>query len=172
MKSLLSASAVVMSVALAIPTSAQSTRPTDPRHSPLAQNAPGQRDPGRESPLSATAAETPKAGSARVISSVPAQSVTVTDWYKQSVYDPSNAKIGEVKDVLLTPDGKVSALIIGVGGFLAMGEKDVAVAFDSVKHTTKDGKAYLALDTTKDALKAAPGLKYDRSTTTWVPERK
>jgi sporulation protein YlmC with PRC-barrel domain len=105
------------------------------------------------------------------MSSVPAQSVTVTDWYKQSVYDSSNAKVGEVKDVLLTPDGKVSALIVEVGGFLAMSEKDVAVAFDSVKHTTKDGKAYLTLDTTKDALKAAPGLKYDRSTITWVPER-
>ena len=69
-------------------------------------------------------------------------------------------------------DGKVNALIIGVGGFLGMGEKDVAVPFSAVKHTTRDGKVYLTLDTTKDALKAAPGLKYDRSTTTWMPETK
>jgi hypothetical protein len=57
-------------------------------------------------------------------------------------------------------------------GFLGMGEKDVAVPFDAVKHTVKDGKADLTLDTTKDALKAAPGLKYDRNSTTWVPDGK
>ena len=112
-------------------------------------------------------AETPQ-----IMSSVPAQSVTVTDWYKQSVYDPANSKIGEIMDVLLSADGKVNALIIGVGGFLGMGEKDVAVPFGAVKHTVKDGKVYLTLDTTKDALKAAPGLKYDRATTSWVPESK
>jgi sporulation protein YlmC with PRC-barrel domain len=110
-------------------------------------------------------------GSQQIMTTVPAQSVTVNDWYKQSVYDPSNNKIGEIKDVLLSPEGKVSALIVGVGGLLGMGEKDVAVAFGAVKHTTKDGKVYLTLDTTKDALKAAPGLKYDRTSTSWVPDK-
>jgi sporulation protein YlmC with PRC-barrel domain len=110
-------------------------------------------------------------GSTQIMTSAPAQSVTVNDWYKQSVYDPSNNKIGEIKDVLLSPDGKVNALIVGVAGFLGMGEKDVAVPFTAVKHTTKDGKVYLTLDTTKDALKAAPGLQYDQSSTTWVPEK-
>src|SRR5436305_110871 len=108
--------------------------------------------------------------SSKVLSSVPGQSVTVTDWYKQNVYDPSNSKIGDVKDVLLASDGKVSALIVGVGGFLGMGEKDVAVPFDAIKHATRDNKVYLTMDATKDELKAAPGLKYDRNTTTWVPD--
>jgi len=103
--------------------------------------------------------------------SVPPQSVTVSDWYKQSVYDPSNNKIGEIDDVLLSPDGKVNALIVGVGGFLGMGEKHVALPFNAVKPTAKDGKVYLTLNTTRDALKAAPGLKYDRSSTSWVPDK-
>jgi hypothetical protein len=123
MKSLITASAIAMSVALALPALAQDTRPTDPGNSPLAQNTPAERDPGRQSPLAAAAADTPTAGSAKIMSSVPAQSVTVTDWYKQSVYDPSNSKIDEIKDVLLSPDGKVNAVTIGVGGFLGMGEK-------------------------------------------------
>jgi sporulation protein YlmC with PRC-barrel domain len=110
--------------------------------------------------------------STKILTTVPAQSTTVTNWYKQSVYDTANNKIGEVMDVLLSPDGKVNALIVGVGGFLGMGEKDVAVGFTSVKHTAKDGKVYLTLDTSKDALKAAPGLKYDRNSTAWVPENK
>ena len=111
------------------------------------------------------------AGHAEVMSSVPT-GVTVTDWYKQSVYDPSDAKIGEVKDVLVSQDGKISALMVGVGGFLGAGEKDVAVPFNAIKHTEKNNKVYLTMDTTKDALKAAPGFKYDKNTTKWVPDKK
>ena len=110
--------------------------------------------------------------SPQIMQSVPPQSVTVTDWYKQRVYDASNNRIGEIDDVLLSSDGKVNALIVGVGGFLGMGEKHVAVPFSAVKHTTKDGKVYLTLDMTSDALKAAPGLTYDRTSTSWVPESK
>ena len=101
---------------------------------------------------------------------MPANSVTVTDWYKQNVYDPSNNKIGEIMDVLVTPNGQAAALIVGVGGFLGAGEKDVAVPFGAVKHTMKDNKVYLTMDATKDALKAAPGFKYDRETTKWIPD--
>jgi sporulation protein YlmC with PRC-barrel domain len=98
--------------------------------------------------------------------------VTVTDWYKQSVYDPNDSKIGDVKDVLVSTDGKIDALIVGVGGFLGAGEKDVAVPFTAIKHTEKNNKVYLTMDTTKDALKAAPGFKYDSNTTKWVPDNK
>jgi hypothetical protein len=122
----------------------------------------------------ATAAHAQGAMSASgpLMSSVPAQSVTVTDWYKQSVYDPSDSKIGEIMDVLMTPDGHTSAVIVGVGGFLGAGEKDVAVPFTAIKHTMKDNKVYLVMDATKDGLKAAPGFKYDRDKTTWVPDAK
>jgi sporulation protein YlmC with PRC-barrel domain len=98
--------------------------------------------------------------------------VTVTDWYKQSVYDPNDSKIGEVKDVLVSTDGKIEALIVGVGGFLGAGEKDVAVPFSAIKHTEKNNKVYLTMNTTKDALKAAQGFKYDKATTKWVPDTK
>jgi hypothetical protein len=35
----------------------------------------------------------------------------------------------------------------------------------------KDGSWYLTLDTNKDALKAAPGLKFDKEKTAWVPAK-
>jgi len=70
-----------------------------------------------------------------LLSSVPSGSLTVTDWYKQTVYDPNNNSIGEVMDVLVSRDGTINALIVGVGGFLGAGEKDVAVAFNAVKQT-------------------------------------
>jgi len=116
------------------------------------------------------AAQPMSSGRAEIMSSVPNNSATVTDWYKQNVYDPSDNKIGEIMDVLVSPDGRATALIVGVGGFLGAGEKDVAVPFSAVKHTMKDKKIYLTMDTTKDALKSAPGFKYDREKTSWVPD--
>jgi PRC-barrel domain len=97
--------------------------------------------------------------------------MTVTHWYKQSVYDPSDAKVGQIMDVLVDRDGKIAVLIVSVGGFLGMGEKDVAVPFNAVQFKTKDNnKWYPVMNTTKDALKNAPGYKYDRTAMTWMPE--
>lgn len=115
-------------------------------------------------------AQPASSGRAEIMSSVPTNSATVTDWYKQSVYDPSDNKIGEVMDVLVSPEGRATALIVGIGGFLGVGEKDVAVAFSAIKHTMKDKKIYLTMDATKDALTAATGFKYDRERTSWVPD--
>jgi sporulation protein YlmC with PRC-barrel domain len=120
--------------------------------------------------LASSAAFAVSAARADVMTTVPSSSFTVTDWYKQDVYDQSNTKIGQIMDVLVGQDGQVSALIVGVGGFLGAGEKDVAVSFNTVKATKKDNKIYLTMNTTKDALKAAPGFKYDRDKTAWVPD--
>jgi sporulation protein YlmC with PRC-barrel domain len=107
------------------------------------------------------------------MSTIPADSVTVTDWYKQNVYDPSDNKIGEIMDVLVDKTGKVTALIVGVGGFLGVGEKDVAVSFDSVQVTAKNSnKWYLVMNATKDSLKSAAGYTYDKTMTSWVPANK
>ncbi len=104
------------------------------------------------------------------MTSIPANSATVTDWYKQNVYDQNNQKLGEIMDLLVSQSGQIEAAMVGVGGFLGAGEKDVAGAFNAIKPSKKNDKTYLTLDTTKDALKNAPGFKYDRQSTTWVPD--
>jgi sporulation protein YlmC with PRC-barrel domain len=110
------------------------------------------------------------APSANLQTSIPQTAVTVTDWYKQDVYDANNNKIGEIMDVLVDNSGKVNTLIVGVGGFLGAGEKDVAVPFDAIQKTTMNNKTTLVMNTTRDSLKSAPGFKYDRTTTSWVPD--
>ena len=105
------------------------------------------------------------------IMSEPPQGKTVTKYYKQSVYDGAKDKIGTVDDVIIGDNGQVTGLIIGVGGLLGAGEKDVAIPPNAVKAEMKDGSWYLTLDTTKDALKAAPGFKFDKEKTTWVPAK-
>jgi sporulation protein YlmC with PRC-barrel domain len=111
------------------------------------------------------------AGPAEIFIRQPA-GTTVTNFYKQNVYDPSDNKIGDVDDLLIDKEGHVTAMIIGVGGFLGMGEKDVAVPFSSVRGSEKNNKWYLVLNTNKEALKAAPGFTYDKTKTAWVTATK
>jgi sporulation protein YlmC with PRC-barrel domain len=104
-----------------------------------------------------------------ILTTLPQDVTTVTSYYKQYVYDPSDAKIGEISDVLLNKSGKVDAFVIAVGGFLGVGEKDVAVPFGAIHATQKDGRWYLTMNTTKDALANARGYKFDRAKSTWEP---
>jgi len=104
---------------------------------------------------------------AEIMSSLPAHVTAVSNWYDQNVYDPQENKIGEIKDMLLDREGKVQAVIVSVGGFLGIGEKDVAVAFDSVYPAQRDNKWWLTMNATKDSLKTAPGFHFDRSKGLW-----
>ena len=86
-----------------------------------------------------------------------------------NVKNAAGETIGSINEVVLARDGKVAAVVIGVGGFLGIGEREVAVGFDSLRVTNdSNGKAVVALNATKDALKAAPEWKWqaDRSGST------
>jgi sporulation protein YlmC with PRC-barrel domain len=103
--------------------------------------------------------------------SVPSDALTISTYYDQDVYDSQNNKIGDVKDILLDKEGRVSAVIVGVGGMLGVGEKDVAVPFNALKIAEKDGDRYLVMNTTKEALEKAPGYSYDRTKGVWLPAK-
>lgn len=49
------------------------------------------------------------------------------------VYNEANEKLGDVNELILDKNGKVTAVVIGVGGFLGMGEHDIAVSMDKLK---------------------------------------
>ena len=106
-----------------------------------------------------------------------------------NVYNGSNEKIGDIKQLMLDKEGKIDAVVIGVGGFLGMGERDVAVKFSQLKwseepvrstsssdkpagattgaKTTSDrsNKTYpdhAVLDMNKDQLKSMPQFNYNK----------
>ena len=56
-----------------------------------------------------------------------------TDLDGKDVYDTQGESIGEITDVLVSEDGKVIAVLVGVGGFLGIGEKDVAVSMSALE---------------------------------------
>src|SRR6185312_9818595 len=78
-----------------------------------------------------------EAGPTQVMSAPPAGK-TIGNYLKQNVYDPKNEKIGSVDDIVVSDSGQIEALIVGVGGFVGVGEKDVAVSFNSVHAAMKD----------------------------------
>ena len=70
-------------------------------------------------------------------------------------------EIGYVKDLVLGASGQISAVVLGIGGFLGAGERTVAVAYSQVHWTlASDGSLRGALSSTKDALAAAPDFKF------------
>ena len=50
-----------------------------------------------------------------------------------NVYNEANDKIGDIAEVILDRSGKVARVILGVGGFLGLGEHYVAITFDKPK---------------------------------------
>ncbi len=103
-----------------------------------------------------------------------------------NVYNAQNEKVGDIKELLLDKSGKISTVAIAVGGFLGMGEHDVAVNFDQLKWSNEPVKStssgastttgsapskatrdrnypdHAVLDATKDQLKAMPQFDYNK----------
>jgi len=83
-----------------------------------------------------------------------------------TVKNSAGETIGDVNEIVLAKDGQVSAVIIGVGGFLGLGEREVAVSFKSLR-TTQDGvRTVLTLDADKETLRAAPEWRWSENRTT------
>lgn len=80
-----------------------------------------------------------------------------SDIYKAGVYDNSQQKIGEIKDLVIDKDlGTISAAVIGIGGFLGIGEKDAAIPFKDLKVASSEGKDWLVLNETREQLQKTP----------------
>lgn len=73
------------------------------------------------------------------------------------VYNDSGDKIGELDDLILTPDGKLSVAIVEVGGYLGMGKHRVAIP---VRQFTQIAPKAIIPGATKGALKKLPPFVY------------
>ncbi|OCP16928.1 MULTISPECIES: PRC-barrel domain-containing protein [unclassified Ensifer] len=87
--------------------------------------------------------------------------IATSTYVGQTVYNAGDEKVGEINDLIIKKDGGVEAAVIGVGGFLGLGEKNVAVPFDRIQISEQPNTDALKLTTTETAetLKAAPEFK-------------
>lgn len=79
--------------------------------------------------------------------------MSVGDLDGAAVYDATGERIGELDDILMGRDGTSMAASLDIGGFLGIGEKDVAIP---VTDLTKSGDGFM-VDMTKEQLEALPG---------------
>jgi sporulation protein YlmC with PRC-barrel domain len=72
------------------------------------------------------------------------------------IYNQNDEKIGDISELLVDSSGKIQAVIVGVGGFLGMGERDVAIPFDQIKFVNEPRAVATAATTTGPNAPAAP----------------
>jgi sporulation protein YlmC with PRC-barrel domain len=92
-----------------------------------------------------------------------------------NVYNDQNEKVGEISEIIIDSKGAVAGAVVGVGGFLGMGEHDVLIPMNKFVFANKAGKTTTGqtstnkkewypdravLNATKDELKALPAFKY------------
>lgn len=95
--------------------------------------------------------------------------ISVNDFMGQAIYTADNQSIGEINDLLVEDNGGVVAAVVGVGGFLGIGEKNVAIPFDKITITREmddDAAATTGTDTTAATGTTATGTTATDTTAT------
>lgn len=124
----------------------------------VATGAIAQTTPTTTAPMQAPAAAT----DAPMV--VHADGMLASNLIGETVYNGAgdNAEnIGEINDIVLSNDGQIEAVIIGVGGFLGIGQKDVAIEYSLIEWAERDNDRYVVVETTEDALRAQE--EFDRA---------
>jgi hypothetical protein len=91
----------------------------------------------------------------------PAEGFLASNMIGETVYNGTGEEaqnIGDVNDLVLDKDGKVKSIVIGVGGFLGVGEKNVEMAYDKAEWAEKDGDRWIVVAATKEELDALPAF--------------
>ncbi|ANM09368.1 MULTISPECIES: PRC-barrel domain-containing protein [unclassified Rhizobium] len=141
----------------AAPTQAAPADPAAPKP-PVTPDVTKPAGDAAQAPAPAPTADTAQAG--YITEQAPDQ-ISANTYIGQSVYNGNNESIGSVNDLIMKKDGGLVAAIVGVGGFLGIGEKNVAVPMDkiTVAQNTQDGSVKLTTSETAESLKAAPEFK-------------
>ncbi|WP_088345387.1 MULTISPECIES: PRC-barrel domain-containing protein [Rhodomicrobium] len=92
---------------------------------------------------------------------VGANQMLVSELTGTDVRNAAGEALGDISDIVVDGSGQPAVAIIGVGGFLGLGEKNIGVPFAALTFTQDNSNIRVArLDTTKDALQAAPSFVY------------
>ena len=157
---------------LAWPALAQDTTPaapagpqTAPLSAPEAGNPPMPASPDAQPAAPSTAAASPPAtGGPDFISTQADEETLASTLIGTQVTNGADESLGEVNDVLLAADGRLKAVVVGVGGFLGIAERDVAVPWEAlgVNRDDEDQDLMLRLDVSREQLENAPEFEVGR----------
>jgi hypothetical protein len=127
---------------------AQAPAPDAPKAPPMQKSEPAPGAQGAQ-------------GSRQFVTQQASDQWLATKFKGTDVIGSNNEKIGDVSDLLIDQNGKIMAYIVGIGGFLGIGQKDVALAPAAfqVQPASDREELKLKLAMTRDELKNAPEFK-------------
>lgn len=108
---------------------------------------------------SANVSDKPRMENRGYLGSAPANGMKASNLIGAEVKNTGNENVGSVSDLVLDRKGQVVAIVVGVGGFLGMGERDVAIGWDDVTRSGTPDEMELRIDVTREGLRAAPEYK-------------
>ena len=118
-----------------------------------------------QSGRSATTSSTQRTGatsstqSSTYLSTAPANGIHAGNLIGSEVKSMNDETVGNVSDLVIDSDGQVAAIIVGVGGFLGVGEKDVAISWDSVTRSQNPSDEGVMVDVSRESLNSAPAFE-------------
>ena len=94
----------------------------------------------------------------KYMSSKPAGAFHANELIGSTVKGGTDEDVGSVNDLIIDEDGQIVGVIVGVGGFLGIGDKDVAMSWDQIEltHDAEDDEYILRTDADEEMLDAAP----------------
>jgi sporulation protein YlmC with PRC-barrel domain len=92
----------------------------------------------------------------------PAPSADTRKLIGRNIKNTDGETIGEIRSIYINKDGKVDSVMVGVGGFLGVGDREVRIAWSDLKITDNGEKVMVNM--TKDELKAKPEYRYRNET--------
>jgi len=110
-------------------------------------------------PAAPVAAQTKAAAPLKFVDQQNSSEVLGTDFIGTPVSTKDGQQIGVITNLVFDQQGRIELAVIGIGGFLGIGEKHVAVPFDDVKSEVVNNGHVFVVDATKDQLMAAPTFK-------------
>jgi sporulation protein YlmC with PRC-barrel domain len=83
-----------------------------------------------------------------------------------NVYNNNNEKIGDINELITDSSGKIDVVVIGVGGFLGMGERNVGLPWSQLKFVMEPRPANAASNSTTQTTTVGEGAETPATTTT------
>lgn len=154
--STMAAAAILTASTAMAPAFAQNPAPSTP--APAQPSAPADPAPAPAPATPAAPSPDTAAASGGYLTEQSDSQISANDYIGKAVYNPNNESIGDVNDLIIEENGGVVAAVVGVGGFLGIGEKDVAVPMEKItmSRDAENNQVRLTTSETAEALKAAP----------------
>jgi sporulation protein YlmC with PRC-barrel domain len=134
----LNLAACTLATALLATSAMAQTNPAPSAQAPAAAPSTAAPSVAPTVPMTGTSASGATTGQMQFYTNMSANQWRASKFVGVDIYGANNEKIGDVNDIIIDNQGNINAVVIGVGGFLGIGEKDVAIPFRTVEWTMND----------------------------------